>query len=82
MADTDRPGEEQNDAIPADGEKAQGQAKPIGQWNQFDFLAAGVNVVRSNAQTRTVNTATGTPGLQRTGLRIRTTFDKGFKFAK
>ena len=62
--------------------KGQGKAKPIGQWTQLDFLAAGVNVVRSNAQTRTVNTATGTPGLQRTGLRIRTTFDKGFKFAK
>ncbi len=81
MADTDRPGEEQNDAIPAAGEKAQGKAKPIGQWTQFDFLAAGVNVVRSNAQTRTVNTATGTPGLRDTGLEVRVDWKK-FKFAK
>lgn len=62
--------------------KGQGKAKPIGQWTQFDFLAAGVNVVRSNAQTRTVNTATGTKGLRDTGFEIGTTFKKGFKFAK
>lgn len=62
--------------------KGQGPAKPIGQWTQFDFLAAGVNVVRSEATVRTKNTVTSVPGTRGTGLRIRTTFDKGFRFAK
>jgi hypothetical protein len=62
--------------------KGQGKAKPIGEWTQFDFLAAGVNVVRSNAQTRTANTATGTPGLRDTGLELMRRSNRPWKFAK
>lgn len=61
--------------------KGQGKAKPIGEWTQFDFLAAGVNVVRAGDGPRTVNTATGTKGLKGTGLRIMSDIKK-FKFAK
>jgi hypothetical protein len=47
-----------------------------------DFLSRGVQAVRYEAKNRTVNTATGVPGLKRTGIYIRGTLDKGFKFAK
>ena len=62
--------------------KGQGKAKPIGQWDQFDFIAAGVNVVRSTATTRTVNTATGTKGLRDTGLLLMRSANRPWKFAK
>jgi hypothetical protein len=60
--------------------KEQGKAKPPTEWTAEDFLAMGVKAQLSQAKTRTVNTATSIPGLQRTGIEIGRT--KGFKFAK
>lgn len=45
--------------------------KPLTEWSAEDFLAAGVKVTRFEGQNRTVNTATGTPGLMRTGMRVQ-----------
>jgi hypothetical protein len=62
--------------------KGQGTAKPFDQWTVEDFLAAGVNVTRSDAKHRVTNTGTSVTGTKRTGIAIGTTFHKGFKFAK
>lgn len=60
----------------------QPKAKPMSEWDEFDYLKAGINVVRSEAKTRTVNSATGEPGAKRVKFNVGTTFHKGFKFAK
>lgn len=61
--------------------KGQKPAKPIGQWGQEDFLAAGVNVVRMTAKARTVNTATSPSGMTGTGFSVKVNWGT-FKFAK
>lgn len=54
----------------------QGAAKPPGEWKQRDYLFAGINVVRSEAKVRTVNTATGVTGARRTGFRVTVDWNK------
>lgn len=61
--------------------KGQKPAKPIGQWGKEDFLAAGVNVVRMTAKTRTVNTATSPTGMTGTSFSVKVNWGT-FKFAK
>jgi hypothetical protein len=58
------------------------QAKPFDQWTVEDFLAAGVNVTRSDAKHRVTNTATGVPGLKRTGILLVRGKNEPWKFAK
>lgn len=62
--------------------KGQPPAKPIAKWTKEDFLAAGVNVVRSEARARTKNTATSVPGTRGTGLRVFRKANEQWKFAK
>lgn len=50
--------------------KGQGKAKPPTKWKAEDFLAMGVKAQIDMATTVTRNTATGVPGLQRTGILI------------
>lgn len=57
-------------------------AKPIGQWTQADFLAAGVNAVRMEYQTRTTNTATSPTGMKGTGFALQRRKNQPWKFAK
>lgn len=70
------------DRTPKPAKKGQPVAKPMKEWKIEDFIAAGVNAVRYDAKTRTVNTATSPVG-KRTGIYIGTRFNRpGFKFAK
>lgn len=62
--------------------KGQGTAKPFDQWTVEDFLAAGINVTRSDAKHRVTNTATGVPGLKRTGILLVRGKNEPWKFAK
>lgn len=55
--------------------------KQVGKWTKEDFLAAGVNVVRMNNQTRTVNTGTSPTGMKGTGFAVKVNWGT-FKFAK
>lgn len=59
----------------------QPKAKPMSEWDELDYLKAGINVVRSKSKTRTVNSATGEPGAKRTGFEVGVDWSK-FKFAK
>jgi len=61
--------------------KGQPMAKTFEKWTVEDFLAQGVRAQLSTAKTRTVNTATSIPGLQRTGIQIGVDLKK-FRFAK
>lgn len=50
--------------------KEQGKATPPTEWTAEDFLSMGVKAQIDKATTVTRNTATGVPGLKRTGILI------------
>lgn len=60
--------------------KGQPEAKTFEKWTVEDFLAQSVRAQLDTSRTVTRNTATGVPGLQRTGILIGRR--KGFTFAK
>lgn len=81
MAENDRPGENLGPVKPANDASPSVAHKPISEWTQEDFLAAGVNVVRMTSKTRTVNTATSPSGMTGTGFSVKVNWGT-FKFAK